>query len=265
VRPELEQEANVTGTDGKYARLGIKGVSGNDMTEDAIDSRLHRRLTRFFEQARLPLRRDVADETPDLSIDCERFERFIERLRAPLDSAEARACTNPWRTAGLGCDEVRVSAALATLWDRRRYGDEARLFLARFLARAGSGFPDETELADGYRVQTEHCLNGTIADRVDITVETRSSIVGIEVKIYAGEGENQLSRYVAAIRTRAQLMRRTRHKVIFLSPYPPKGEADEVAKVDWQTVGEVAAQADQGTRAGWLIAQFGEYCRSLGS
>ena len=64
------------------------------------------------------------------------------------------------------------------------------------------GLPDEAELALGYSVQTEHCLNGSGADRVDITVETQDAIVGIELKIFAGEGEAQLARYVAAIEVR---------------------------------------------------------------
>lgn len=230
-----------------------------------IDSSLHQRLAHFFEQARPYLSKEAEEEAPHFKIDRERFVRFVKKLRAPLDSAGARAFTNPWLAAGLGHDELRVCAVLAALWDRRRYGDEARAFLTRFFDRVGTGFPDEAELANGYRVQTEHCLNGAVADRVDITVETRSSIVGIEVKILAGEGKNQLLRYVAAIGSRARLMRRTKHNVIFLSPYAPKGEADGVAKVTWRTVADAAVQADQGTHAGWLIGQFGEYCQSLGS
>ena len=223
------------------------------------------RLAEFFEQAHPLLPKEPDDATLGHKLDAKRLQRFIEQVRAPLYSAAARVCANPWRTAGLGYDEVRISAALAALWDRRRHGDEARAFLARFLAGASDGLPDEAELAEGYQVQTEHRLNGDGADRVDITVETRSSIVGIEVKIHAGEGENQLSRYVAAIETRARLMRRARHGVIFLSPYSPKGEAGQVATITWRTVGELAAQADQRSYSGWLIGQFGEYCRSLGS
>jgi hypothetical protein len=235
------------------------------MAKEMIDNGLCQRLAHYFEQARPPFCRGAEEEAPHLQIDRDRFVRFVKQLRAPLNNAEARACTNPWVAAGLGHDELRVCAVLAALWDRRRYGDEARAFLTRIFDRAGTGFPDDAELANGYRVQTEHCLNGTVADRVDITVETSSSIVGIEVKIFAGEGENQLPRYVAAIGSRARLMRRADHHVIFLPPYSPKGESDKISKVTWRTVAEAAAQADQGTHAGWLIGQFGEYCRSLGS
>lgn len=235
------------------------------MADETSDLCMSRRLADFFERARPLLPKAAEVEEPDLKLNRERLARFIEHLRTPLSNAEARACTNPWQTAGLGHDEVRASAVLAALWDRRQYGDEGRAFLTRFLARAGSGFPDQAELADGYRVQTEHCLNGAVNDRVDITVETRSSIVGIEVKIYAGEGEGQLSRYVTAIATRARLMGRAKHNVIFLSPYSSRTDSDKVTTVTWRMVGEIAAQADQSSCAGWLIGQFGEYCCSLGS
>ncbi len=235
------------------------------MAKSLINSGLHDRLALFFEQALPLLFSEAEEEAADLQIDRDRFVRFIQQLRAPLNKAEARACSNPWLTAGLGNDEVRVSAALGALWDRRQYGDEARGFLIRFFARAGTGFPDEMELADGYRVKNDHCLIVDVSDLVDITLETLSSFVGIEVKIYAGEGEDQLARYVAAIRSRARLMRRAKHKVIFLAPYSPKGAAEKVSYVTWRTVAEAAAQVDERTHAGWLIGQFGEYCRSLGS
>jgi hypothetical protein len=235
------------------------------LNPETHDSRLFQQLGRFLDQARPLLRGEstVAEFTP--GIDQERLARFVERLRGPLDSARAESCANPWLTAGLGHDEVRVSAVLAALWDRRRYGDEARSFLARFFAAAGTGYPDEVELANGYRIQTEHCLNGAVTERVDITVETCWSIVGIEVKIYADEGDNQLGRYVTAIATRARLMQRPKHKVIFLSPYHPKVNSEQVGKVNWRTVAQIAAQADQTSSAGWLIGQFGAYCYSLGS
>lgn len=235
------------------------------MAEEIIDNGLFQRLEHFFDQARHPLRFESNVGATGDQIDIDKLDHFIEQLRAPLKTAESQTCSNPWLAAGLGHDELRVSAVLATLWDRRQYGDDARAFLAGFLARAGCEYPDEAELSDGYQVQTEHCLNGSSADRIDITVETRSSIVGIEVKIYAGEGQNQLSRYVSAINTRARLTRRKAHKVIFLSAYPPKGESAKVTKVTWRAVSEIAARADQSSHAGWLIGQFGNFCHSLGS
>lgn len=235
------------------------------MAVDASEFPLRQRLETFFEQAHHSLCIELQKSALAPKLDGEKFGHFIGKLRDGLERAASEACSNPWLTAGLGHDEVRVSSVLAALWDRNQYGNEGRAFLARFLARAGSGFPDEAELADGYKVQTEHCLNGAVADRVDITVETSTSIVGIEVKIYAGEGENQLPRYAAAIATRARLTRREVHRIIFLSPYAPGGGANGIGVVTWRAVAEAAAQANRSSPAGWLISQFGEYCCSLGS
>ncbi len=235
------------------------------MVVDVADFALRERLAKFFGQASRSLDSETQRRAGAGQIDSERLGRFLVQLRGPLERTEGAACANPWLTAGLGHDEVRVSSVLAALWDRNQYGNQGRAFLARFLARAGEGFPDEAELTAGYRVQTEHCLNGAVADRVDITVETRSSIIGIEVKIYAGEGESQLPRYAAAIATRARLTRRAAHRVIFLSPYTPKGGTDGIGVVTWRAVAETAAQANRSSYAGWLISQFGEYCRLLGS
>jgi PD-(D/E)XK nuclease superfamily len=203
------------------------------------DEHLDQRLAHFFEQARPYFHRQSDEELPEPYVDFERLACFLGRLRVPLDSAEAGACSNPWLTAGLGHDEVRISGVLAALWDRRLHGDEGRAFLARF-------------------------LHGDGANRVDITIETRSSIVGVEVKIYAAEGENQLPRYAKAIETRARLIQRSTHKVIFLSPYAPKEAGDVIASITWQTVAELAAQAAPATHSGWLIGQFGKFCRTLG-
>lgn len=232
---------------------------------ESFDDRLTERLALFFKIARAVLYQETNIRATVTSAQHDRIKCFIDDLRVPLDKAVARSCANPWEVAGLFSDEVRVSAVLASLWDRHRYGDEGRAFLTRFFARAGDDFPDDEELARGYFVQTEHCLNGATADRVDITVETHSSIVGIEVKIYAGEGTDQLARYVAAIQMRAKRTGRQKSKVIFLSPYIPTGNPVGVSTIDWRTVGEVAGEANRSSRAGWLIGQFGEYCRLLGS
>lgn len=249
----------------KSADCGRGGKLGMEILKaEPIHEEIGLRLASFFEQARPFLRQPTAESTLPEHVDFNRLSSFLRRVRAPLDDAEARACSNPWMAARLGHDEVRVCAVLAALWDRQQYGNEGRAFLARFLLCAGSGFPDERELCHGYRVQTEHCLNGSINDRVDITIETQSSIVGVEVKIWAAEGDRQLPRYLEAIETRARLTQRNLHKVIFLSPYEPKEANDLVSSITWQTLAALAAQASTTTQAGWLIGQFGEFCRTLG-
>lgn len=227
------------------------------------DEAIVNRLRQFFTDAGPHLHGLYEHFGADSLVDIKRFHRFIDALRVPLRQAEKSACANPWMTSGLGHDEVRNCAALADLWDRRKYGDEAQAFLSRFFAQAGSHFPTYDELAGGYTVQTECCLNGAVTDRIDILIETRSSIVGVEVKIIASERPRQLSDYQAAIKARARMMGRAKHEIVFLSPYQSKDETVSVPHVTWQMLGDIASEANQLTQSGWLISRFGQHCRTL--
>ena len=234
------------------------------MTFFETDNALVDRLSRFFDDAGPFLHGRIERPDKEGLIEAHRFGRFIDALRVPLKLAEDSKCANPWVTSGLRHDEVRNCAVLADLWNRKKYGVEAQAFLARFFVKAGGHLPDYNELLDGYTVQTEHCLNGAITDRVDITIETRLSVVGIEVKIFAAERESQLSDYQVAIKARAGLMGRSKHGVVFLSPYRSKDESVRAPHITWRMLGEIADEADPSTNSGWLIKQFGQHCRMLG-
>ena len=225
--------------------------------------RLENRLLAFFgELSDL----NILHGSPDgAELNASKIHKIFDQMRLPIREAEDCAFSNPWAIAGLGSNEVRISAVLASLWDRKKYGLEAQAFLARFLQISDVGGPDEIDLSEGYRIQTEHCLNGSVKDRVDITVETRSAIIGIEVKVYASERDMQLPDYVAAIAKRARLMRRDQHLVVFLSPYKSRNSEHSAPSVSWRQLSECAALADDNTQSGWLIQQFGEFCRDLGS
>lgn len=226
------------------------------------DLQLAKRLEAFF--ATSAVLWDIPEPPNTRTPDAHHLASIFAEWQKPLRAARSAAFTNPWMTAGLGSDEVRISSALASLWDERKYGDEARDFLARFLISSEGKTGEGVNLLDGYRIQTEHCLNGAIKDRVDITVETKSAIIGIEVKIYASERDMQLPDYVTAIAKRAELMRRTQAIVIFLSPYASRNSNHTVPHISWRKLAECAARADHATRSGWLIQQFGEFCRGLG-
>ena len=225
--------------------------------------KLARRLAEFFAQiANYELLERPKPSSANRT-STERLGALFASWRDPLFRARETAFTNPWTTAGLGQEEVRICSVLASLWDRNRYGAEGRAFLSRFL-QAIEGVDDEIDLSQGYRIQTEHCLNGSIKDRVDITIETRTAIIGVEVKIHASERDAQLSDYSKAIATRAALMRRERYQVIFLSPYSSRYEDHTVPHMTWTDLSELAATADASSHTGWLIQQFGEFCRNLG-
>ena len=226
------------------------------------DLQLAKRLEAFFEDSADLW--DVPEQPSTRTPDALRLATIFAGWQKPLRAARSAAFTNPWRTAGLGSDEFRISSVLASLLDEKKYGAEARAFLARFLLASEGEVGDDVDLLDGYRIQTEHCLNGAIKDRVDITVETKSAIIGIEVKIYASERDMQLPDYVAAIGKRAELMRRAKAKVIFLSPYPSRNSQHSVPHISWRQLADCASLADKTTESGWLIQQFGEFCRGLG-
>lgn len=229
------------------------------------DKSLLIRLNGYFADANPLLQAAGDDEASTTQMNAEQLASMLVRLRYPLEHLRDAACSNVWRTAGLGTNEVRISSALAKLWDANLYGTEGRMFLARCLSFLGQDrAPGVKELARGYQVQTEHCPNGDLADRVDITVETVRSIIGIEVKIHAREGERQLKRYVEAIGRRAVLMRKEIPLVVFLSSRRPSDRDASASWVTWHQIADAAAVADPTTPAGSQIIQFGQFCRKLG-
>lgn len=221
------------------------------------------RLFAFFREAKLLLRKPPSIPAGLTRPDYQRLLEIFEALRQPLATARSGKCANPWHTAGLGTDEVRISAVLARLWNREEYGDAALSFLSAFFARTDAALPSETELRAGYLVTAEHCPNGNASDRIDITVETSKMLIGIEIKIYAAEGQGQLVRYQKAIANRAKLMKRDRHTVIFLAPYSPSVRT--ALPSSWASVAAAARSVDSSTAGGWLINQFGEFSQRLGS
>lgn len=227
-------------------------------------SSLANRLAHFFDEFASPELHEADEYLGAHKVDALRLTSLFERWRDPLRKSRDAAFTNPWVTAGLGHDEVRICSVLASLWDRNRYGAEAQAFLSRFLQASVGEIGFESGPSENYRIQTENCLNGKINDRVDITVETDTAIIGIEVKVYASERDAQLSDYTKAIAKRAELMRRKIHRVIFLSPYTSRYDDHSVPHITWSELAETASHANGHSHSGWLIQQFGEFCRSLG-
>ncbi|MEN8914517.1 PD-(D/E)XK nuclease family protein [Alteriqipengyuania sp.] len=221
------------------------------------------RLESYFERA-APLLAGGAIETLPTA-DLLRIADFVVALREPLEQLRSQARANVWETAGLGTDEVRISSVLARLWDRNYFGNNARRFLAEtFQIADNSALPDAEELAQGYRVSIEHCPNGDVADRVDITVETTKSVVGIEMKVLAGEGVRQLERYIDTVSLRAKRMHRDRSHVLFLSPRPPSIDSREVTWLTWEKVAQAAMVSVEHGAIGCPIRDFADYCTSLG-
>ncbi|SDA35733.1 PD-(D/E)XK nuclease superfamily protein [Sphingomonas sp. NFR15] len=172
---------------------------------------------------------------------------------------------NPWALASLGHDEVRNATALAGLWMPDFGGATSLRFAAAFLATAIPTVDWFMELAAGYRVATEVCPLGDRADRVDLIIETTHHLIGIEVKIRAGLGPDQLQRYSLAIARRAALQNLT-PTVIFLALRPANVPA--IASTSWINVARAARsaagrKATERTFVQHLVATFGEHVQAF--
>jgi hypothetical protein len=218
------------------------------------------RLTAFFRDWRAI---STSVSRPGVrSIQIGRLAGVFADLRDPLQLSRADGRhLNPWTAAGLWRSEVRNASALASLWRPEVSGEAARLFLNAFLRcvekRSGCPLPSANELARGYLVRTEHCLAGERTERVDLTIEGRNFVIGVEVKIDAAEGDAQLQRYTRSLIDRAQA-RRSKPYLIFLAPYPHRGAIDgdcpvPIVDATWK---DIQAAADilesEGAGAGFV-------------
>lgn len=195
-----------------------------------------RSLEQFFQRftAIRPRRRAQRER---IGPDSSRLSAFIRDAAAPLARLRSASSNiNPWSVAGLKRVEVRNAAVLASLFSPRACGDQAIAFLDEFLRRLADPvglLPSSAELRGGYSVRTEHCPVGERTERVDLTIEGRTFVLGIEVKIDANEGVEQLRRYMAAL-SRWGRQRGKRSIVVFLAPYPPSEPG--VVGADWRDV-----------------------------
>lgn len=237
----------------------------NDIRRSAGEITMQHRLGRLLERLAplLPVR-------PEASTVADRLKSLLPALSVTLAQGRSGSGSiNPWTVAGTKRREVRNAAILAALWSPAQTGDVAARFLAEFFARCGvrrgQELPTLEQLTLGYRLRVENCPGADGADRVDLVVETATQFIGIEVKIDAGEGRDQLERYVEAIRRSAGQMDKS-PRVIFLAPAPPSHV--DVVPATWSTVRAAAAAVVPRNRANLefahhLIAQFARHARSF--
>lgn len=190
------------------------------------------------------------------------LQEAFRALRGPLATARAQGgLLNPWALASLGHDEVRNAGALAGLWTTEFGGETSKQFLAHYLSAALPTTDWLAALEAGYRVGTEVCPMGDAADRVDLIIETSLYLIGIEVKIRAGLGRDQLERYKASVCRRADLQKKSA-RIVFLAPF--SSGVPEVSSTGWDDVARAARTAAGGSMANrtfvqQMIAAFGEH------
>lgn len=192
----------------------------------------------------------------------ERLAQALTKLREPLERAKRKGgLVNPWTIAGLRRDEVRNAAALAGLWQTVFGGEVSQRFLAEYLRSGTETIAWEDELRSGYQVSTEISPIGDRSDRVDLIVETANCVVGIEVKIDASLGREQLERYLVSIDRRAKL-RKAKPFVVLLAPF--RSPITGVTSTSWNDVARAARLAGGGTLSDrsfveQYIAAFGDH------
>lgn len=219
------------------------------------------KLQRAFLALR-PLIKGGISRAPKQTFQLGNLEAAFQELRAGLSFArESGGLINPWSIAGLKRDEVRNAAALAGLWLPEFGGNVSKRFLAEILSSALAGPDWSQELAKGYRVETECSPIGDIADRVDLVIESRDHLVGIEVKIDAMLGHAQLERYIKSLARRAALTGRNSH-VVLLAPFPSPNSL--APSISWRDVATAARAATPSARSNRsfveeFIASFGDH------
>jgi PD-(D/E)XK nuclease superfamily len=221
-------------------------------------SKLLNKLTRFFEQFRsLAGTRALPElESPVMLTRQPRLEdlqKTLRELRPLLTRARLEgAFLNIWSTAGLKRDEVRTAAVLASLFDPQSHPESGPDFLLAFLQRAGrsSKAPllSEAEVRGGYTVRTEDYPSGQSDNRVDLSIEGRTFLLIIEVKIDAGEGPKQLCRYDKVLHAKAGMLNK-RAALIYLSPLPPLNPPPGTVHATWTDVVFAARQVGRMNRA----------------
>jgi len=218
------------------------------------------KLTQFF------------DELPSLASDHEERERsspkhsellrFFSLVQLPLEAViDGGGLLNLWEIAGLRYHEVRTACALAGLWRSDFGGKVSRGFLVSYLELVAKDVNWPEELCDGYSVYTEVNPLGDQTDRVDLVIDTPRYLIGIEIKIRAGLGKEQLERYEKTLKARAEHTQKI-PILILLAPFSaPKHVAISSSWADVRNAAINASKVDreQRTLAHNLIAQFGNY------
>lgn len=211
---------------------------------------------------RVQRRQRAQNIDPVALVDC------LAQIRTSVQKVRASgAMINPWTLAGLGRKEVRNAAVLAGLWNPVMAGEAAIMFLSAFLRRVEAAndvrLPNFTALSRGYAILTEDCAAGQASERIDLTIEGPDYLIGIEIKIDAGEGKAQLERYhtalVARAKSRGLMAAGLTSHLIFLAPRQPSLVGVPVA--NWRDVANAAraAAGDSPTFFAHLLVAFADH------
>lgn len=127
------------------------------------------------------------------------YQTVYEELQIEIKQG---AAVNVWQAANLGRNEVRNSKTLRWFLDRYETHGQADYFLKIFLNCLDKQCSQwDTSV---YHTTEECCPLGEQTERVDIEIDGKEFLLFIEVKIDAGQGENQLERYLKVASKKSQ-------------------------------------------------------------
>lgn len=204
------------------------------------------------------------------------FSLFNERYTPFVRSGGA---INVWDVAGIGTNEFRNCAVLRWLLDCHGSHGQGPAFMCWFLEAVSSAsplsfayrdhFPHSGLALAPYRAIAENAYeqDGTDKSRVDIVIESDRFLLFIEVKVYAGETDNQLERYADILRSRAG---ERPYGLIFLTPDGRAARDESVKDVAYLSWKQLAAAFERGLTlelqdAFWVktVQQFCQHIRTF--
>ena len=161
----------------------------------------------------------------------EEFSRWLPELDAETRGIQLFGAPGLNVFSLLNTNERRVARVIADLLNPKGFHGQGNLFLNWFMKAIGLQPPKKGEHVD---VTLE---DPTKKGRfIDITVNTESVILGIEVKLWAAQQDNQLKDYFEDLKSRVRCNQQW--CLVFLANQTPKTAENEVVRMPWLTLVE---------------------------
>ncbi len=202
--------------------------------------------------------------TPDL------YQSFFSKFE-PLYLSEKRrgAEINVWGESGLKQDEVRNTAVLSWWLDCNGSHGLGDLLLKALLGALPTAdtMPPVSAINNDYRTKAESLPMGARENRIDIELSGSDFLIFIEVKINAGEGYQQLSRYQGLIKKKAESYGMCHGGIIYLTRYDDtKNNEQGCMSLSWVQLARSFRTVSLPVEAGFsqmLLLQFCEHIENF--
>lgn len=247
-----------------------------------MDQNFVTNLEAFFEQWKLLPNEIDQRPTAHKQLDSDMLRVFVDYFQPALQRLRSSgAMANVWEAAGLKRNEVRVASTLNWFLDSLADHGQEHLLCSAILDHLNvlvatsadkdkfMSFPKASHLVNAsnrpsYRATTEVCPFGEKSNRVDIEINGTDLLLFIEVKIDAGQGEDQLQRYHGIAKQKSA----GRHwGVVYLTPYgqlPEDGQGlSNTISMSWRDMAAAfqkhAVTLDANNFARHYIKQYADF------